>query len=192
MISSTPSSFVDAAKGLTPQIEASVDETERGRRLPSALVQAMAEAGLFRLWIPGSLGGEETDPMTLVNVVEEVSRADGATGGCLAIAGQYGVFGGYLPKDAAREIYGTDPNVFTSGALRALGRAAIVEGGYRVTGRWPLGSGCQHSTWIVGTCQIIDGAQPKFGANGTPVVPAPSPPRSLRAKVIGKSTLPTS
>src|ERR1700739_2279691 len=95
--------FLDVASGLAPQIRAAVDDIERMRRLPLPLVQAMAQAGLFRLWIPRALGGEETDPMTLVRVVEEVARADGAAGWCVAIGGEYGVFGGYLAPDAARE-----------------------------------------------------------------------------------------
>ena len=136
MSGTAPSSFIDAAKGLASQIQASAQEIERARRLPLALVEAMAEAGLFRLWIPRALGGEETDPMTLVRVVEEVARADGAAGWCMAIGGEYGAFGGYLPADAAREIYGSDPHVRTAGAFRPFGNAVVVEGGYRVTGRW--------------------------------------------------------
>jgi indole-3-acetate monooxygenase len=89
------------------------------------LVEAMALAGLFRLWIPRALGCEETDPMTLVRVVEEVSRADGAAGWCVAIGGEYGAFGGYLPRDAAREIYGSDPLVRTAGAFQAFLDLAI-------------------------------------------------------------------
>jgi alkylation response protein AidB-like acyl-CoA dehydrogenase len=164
------SAFIEAAKGLAPQIQASADEIERSRRIPLPLVDAMAQAGLFRLWIPRSLGGEETDPMTLVRVVEEVSRADGAAGWCLGIGGEYGAFGGYLSADAAREIYGSDPLVGTAGALRPMGNAVVVEGGYRVTGRWPLGSGCQHSSWIVGGCRILDGDQPRLMPDGTPLM----------------------
>ncbi len=161
---------VDAVKRLAPQIEASVDEIEVARRLPTPLVKAMAEAGMFRLWIPRSLGGEEAAPITLVRAVEEVSRLDGATGWCLAIGGEYGVFGGYLASDAAREIYGTDPYVFTSGALRAFGKAVAENGGYRASGRWPLGSGCQHSTWMVGNCRVLDGGDtPRLGTDGSPV-----------------------
>jgi len=155
MSAATP--FVEAATALRPQIQAAADEIERSRRLPLGLVEAMARAGLFRLWIPRALGGEETDPMTLVRVVEEVSRADGAAGWCVAIGGEYGAFGGYLPRDAGREIYGSDPLVRTAGAFRPFGNAIIVDGGYRVTGRWPLGSGCQHSAWIVSGCRILDG-----------------------------------
>ena len=150
-------SFIEAASALAPLTAAYAEESERTRRLPLPLVEAMAQAGLFRLWIPRTLGGEETDPMTLVRVVEEVARADAAAGWCLAIGGEYGVFGGYLPPDAAREIYGSDPLVITGGAFRPAGQAVIVDAGYRVTGRWPLGSGCQHSAWIVGGCRILDG-----------------------------------
>ena len=129
----------------------------------------MAQAGLFRLWIPRTLGGEEADPITLVRVVEEISRVDGAAGWCMAIGGEYGVFGGYLPADAAREIYGSDPHVRTAGAFRPFGDAVAVDGGYRVKGRWPLGSGCQHSAWIVGGCRILDGDHPRLRPDGTPV-----------------------
>ncbi len=164
------SSFVDAAAALAPVVQASAQESERSRRLPVPLVEAMAQEGLFRLWIPRSIGGEETDPMTLVRVVEEISRADGAAGWCTAIGGVYGVFGGYLAKDAAREIYGSDPLVRTAGALRPFGIAKVVDGGYRVTGRWSLGSGCDHSGWMIGNCRLFDGDQPRLRPDGTPVM----------------------
>src|SRR5215469_7212058 len=138
MSSARASSFIDAAKRLAPRIQASAEEIEQSRRLPLPLVEAMAQAGLFRLWIPRSLGGEEVDPMTLVRVVEEVSQADGAVGWCLAIGGEYGAFGGYLPADAAREIYGGNPLVRTAGSLRPFGNAVVVKDGYRITGRGRL------------------------------------------------------
>ena len=169
MSDTTPARFVETAAKLGPQIRACADEIEQSRRLPLSLVEAMAEAGLFRLWIPRSLGGEEADPMTLVRVVEEVSRVDGAAGWCMAIGGTYGVFGGYLPPTAAQKIYGSDKEVRTAGAFRPMGEAVVVDGGYRATGRWPLGSGCQHSAWIVGGCRILDGDRPRLRADGSPV-----------------------
>ena len=169
MSEATQSSFIATAMELAPQIRQHAEEIERSRRLPSAVVDSLAQAGLFRLWIPRSLGGEETDPMTLVGVVEEVARADGAVGWCVALSGEYGVSGGYLPRETAQEIYGSDPLVRTAGQLRAAGEARVVDGGYRVTGRWQLGSGCQHAHWIVGGCRILDGTEPRLRADGTPV-----------------------
>ena len=43
-----------------------------------------------------------------------------------------------------------------------------MEGGYRVTGRWQMGSGCQHTNWLVGGCRIFDGEEPRLNADGTP------------------------
>ena len=146
-----------------------MEESERTRKLPLSLVDAIAEAGLFRLWIPRALGGEEVDAITLVEVVEAISRLDGATGWCVMIGGCYGVFGGYLPAQAAREIYGSDARVISGGTFRPFGRAVVVAGGYRVSGRWPLGSGCHHCTWMVGNCGIFEGEQPKRRTDGTPV-----------------------
>src|SRR4051794_24177992 len=157
MPSARATSFIDAAKGLASQIQASAEEIELSRRLPLPLVEAMAQAGLFRLWIPRTLGGEEADPMTLVRVVEEVSRADGAAGWCMAIGGEYGAFGGYLPVEAAREIYGSDPHVRTAGAFRPFGGAVGGDGGYCVTGRWPPGRGFQKFAWIGGGFRGLGG-----------------------------------
>src|SRR5271166_99969 len=116
MTSDSATSFIEAAKALAPQIQASAEEGERMRRLSLPVVEAMAQAGLFRAWIPRALGGEETDPMTLVRVVEEISRADGAAGWCVGIGGSYGACGGYLPSQSAHEIYAGDPYVRTAGS----------------------------------------------------------------------------
>jgi indole-3-acetate monooxygenase len=76
---------------------------------------------------------------------------------------------GYLSPEAAREIYGSDRLVRTARAFRPFGEAAIVEGGYRVTGRWPLGNGCQHSAWIVGGCRITDSGRPLLAGDVMPL-----------------------
>jgi indole-3-acetate monooxygenase len=85
------------------------------------------------------------------------------------IGGCYGAFGGYLPAEAAREIYGSDPRVVSGGAFRPFGEAVVVDGGYRVSGQWPLGSGCHHCSWMVGGCRILDGDKPRLRADGTQV-----------------------
>jgi indole-3-acetate monooxygenase len=59
--------------------------------------------------------------------------------------------------------------VITGGAIRPTGQAVVVDGGYRVTGRWALGSGCQHSAWIVDGCRVLHGDQPRLGPNRMPI-----------------------
>jgi indole-3-acetate monooxygenase len=165
-----PSSYQETVRALAPQIEASVEENERTRRLAPSLVEAISRAGLFRLGRPRSLGGDEVDIMTTMRVVEAVSRIDGSTGWCLAIQGNGSLLSGYLPKVDATEIFGSDPDVVLAGALPPFGEAIVVDGGYRATGRWPFASGCQHAQWLVGGCRIVDGGQPRLRPDGMPVV----------------------
>jgi len=57
-----------------------------------------------------------------------------------------------LPDEGVHEIYapGTDP-VIAGTAVPGGGQAVPVAGGYRVSGRWRFGSGCQESAWLLGT-----------------------------------------
>ena len=163
-------SFIVAAEDLAPQVAAFAEEGERSRRLPLPLVEAMARAGLFRLWTPRALGGPEVDPMTFLRVVETISRVDGSAGWCQLIAGSLSVFGGYLPMAGAQQIFGCDPLTVVSGSFAPFGQAVVAPGGYRVTGRWPLASGCQHCSWLVGACRVVDGDRPRLRSDGTPVI----------------------
>ena len=160
---------IPSAAGLQPLVRAQRDALERDRRLPPALVQAMVEAGLFRMWLPASLGGLESDPATFLEVVEAVARVDGSAGWCLMIGASYGLFAGYLGEEVAGEIYGRHPpTAIVGGTLSPNGAAVATDGGYRVSGRWSFASGIQHCSWLIGSCVVYDGDSPRRGADGFP------------------------
>jgi hypothetical protein len=48
----TGATILEAAQALAPQIHAAADEIEQGRCLPPPLVQAMKQAGVFRMPMP--------------------------------------------------------------------------------------------------------------------------------------------
>jgi alkylation response protein AidB-like acyl-CoA dehydrogenase len=68
----------------------------------------------------------------------------------------------------ARAIYGPDPSIVIAGCLQPPGEAVVVDGGYRVSGRWPFASGCTHSAWLFGICQVIEHGAPRLLPNGQP------------------------
>jgi alkylation response protein AidB-like acyl-CoA dehydrogenase len=72
----------------------------------------------------------------------------------------------FLPESAAREVYGS--GVLGAGSVIPRGRAVPVEGGYRLSGQWPLASGCQHAAWLGGNSLVFDGDQPRMDAHGMP------------------------
>jgi indole-3-acetate monooxygenase len=160
-------SLLQAARELAPKIDGARPDIERGRQIPGELVDAMAAAGLFSLWLPKTLGGPELDLVDYVRVIEELARADGSVAWCATVASCLSRTAGYLQPDVAREIWGGGFAVL-AGTINPTGKAFAVDGGYRVTGRWGYGSGILHSTWTLGNCIVHGRDGPRHGPSGAP------------------------
>jgi indole-3-acetate monooxygenase len=155
------------AIALAPMIRECRDEIERERRLPMRLVDAMKKAGIFRMPMPRALGGPELDLPSQLRVIEALATADASVGWCAFIGCDAGYFVGYMPDAGARDLY-ADIDTVTAGAVTLTGRAVRVKGGYRVSGRWPFASGCQHSTWLITGCMVYEDGAQRFRPNGVP------------------------
>jgi indole-3-acetate monooxygenase len=164
-----PTSTLDSVRSLAPVIREHAESIEQERCLPKPVIRGLVDAGVFRMLMPRSLGGDEIDPMTVCRVVEEVATQDGATGWCAMIGSCNSHFGGLLPATGAREIF-ADRDVVLAGTFRPTGVARVVDGGYRVTGRWPFASGIMHSHWLMGGCNVVDGDGPRRTASGAPMM----------------------
>ena len=161
MLAKTPSrvaDYLEAIERLAPLIAEHRAAFDSERRLPDAVFNALADAGLFRLWLPEALGGPELSPADFMTVVEAASALDGSVGWLVGNGGGMSRIGGYLPEPVARKFF-SDPRAFVTSATGAVGTAQKAEGGYRVTGRWPFGSGAHHASHFMGL------ASPK-GADG--------------------------
>ena len=158
--------LVQAAAALRPTLRAYQTEIEREQRLPAALVAQLRDAGFYRMVIPRSLGGFQVDPLTYLRVVELLSEGVGSVGWnvCNNSIAQLVALG--LPDEGVREIHGPAPSIIAGTAVQGGGQAVPVEGGYRVTGRWTFGSGCQESDWMLGSFQILDNGEPRRRPDG--------------------------
>ncbi len=161
---------ISRAETLRPLVEATSDEIEDRRRLPPALLDKLHEARLFRLLLPRSADGIETDPVTFFHVIETIARADASTAWCLSQAGGCAISAAYLDLPVAREIFGDDPRAVLAWGPGPRVRAVECEGGYKVTGVWAFASGGRHATWLGAHCPIYqaDGA-PRLGPDGRPL-----------------------
>ena len=119
-----------AATALGPRIRAAREEGETTRRVPPALAEALAAAGLFQLYLPRALGGAEPPPLTVFRVIEEVSKADGSVGWCTMIATVFSAFAAWLPVRSAAPSVGSPPDLRVAGSLRPQGQAWPVAGGH--------------------------------------------------------------
>ena len=141
--------LLEAALELGPLIAKHSAEGERNRRVPAAVIQAMKDAGLFRMMTPKSLGGLEADPVTSARVFEEVARFDSAASWILQAANSGDFYCARLPDEGAEEIYACGPDNMIALSVHPPMKATPVDGGYRVSGKSHLGSGISDADWIM-------------------------------------------
>ena len=161
------SAVLHSAIELAPRIRSASDETERIRRIPPPIAQALKDAGVFGMVLPRSWGAPELDPITQIRVIEAMAMADGSAGWCAMIGCDSGYMTAFLDEDVAHEMY-PDIWVSTAATATATGQAVPVTGGYRVSGRFPFSSGCQHSEWVWVGCNVTENGAARANANGVP------------------------
>lgn len=158
-----------AVRDLAPTIAGRGDDIERERRVPLDLLAQLKEAGLLRMFVPRSHGGAELDLRAGLDAFETLARADGSTAWAMMIGAESPQVLALLPRERFDAIYAASPDVVLAGGSNVQGEAHVVDGGYRVTGKWAFASGCEHADWLIGNCLVMQDGQPRPGATpGTP------------------------
>ena len=153
--------YLERVQALAPRIAAAGEQIERERRIPEALLQAMIDAGLFRMLLPRSLGGGEAHPLTLMRVVEALAGIEASPAWNVCQNAACAISAAALPPQTAKHVFGDARAILAWGPPGPDTEAVAVEGGYRVTGTWSFASGGRHATWLGGYCPIHE-------ADGTP------------------------
>lgn len=164
--SGTGPELLDIARTFRSRILAERDRIEAARRLPEDLAHDLARAGFFRIFLPATYGGLDLAPAAALEVFEELAQADASVAWCVWNGNTHWT-AGQLAPEAARTIH-TEPAVITANSTRASGQAQVIAGGYRVSGRWSLVSGCELAAWMVLLCVVHEDAKPRLAPAGVP------------------------
>jgi alkylation response protein AidB-like acyl-CoA dehydrogenase len=153
---------LEAARTLAPLIRASASETDAQRELPRPLFEAMADAGLFRLALPRTLGGAEMDLPSYIQVIEELGRADASTAWVTNQVSIFATYAARMETAAARAIWIDTPRSVVANTPQANAQAIVVPGGYRVTGRQGFSTGCRHASWLAAHTTVTEQGRPRL------------------------------
>jgi alkylation response protein AidB-like acyl-CoA dehydrogenase len=164
----TGTELLEVARTLRSRILAERDHIEAARRIPQEIARDLAHAGFFRIYLPEVYGGLDLTPMEAIEVFEELAQADASVAWCVWNGNTHWT-AAQLAPEAARTIH-ADPDVVTANSTRASGQAQIVDGGYRVSGRWSFVSGCELATWMVLLCLVREGEKPRLTPTGSPEI----------------------
>jgi indole-3-acetate monooxygenase len=165
----TTAMLLEQVARIEPLIKEHAASAEEHRRLSRAAHDAMDEAGLFGMMAPRAYGGLELHPVGTMRVWEAVARVDPSAAWNLVMNQAIAACLAWFPPETVREVLRDGPTTI-AGALNPPAAAQRVEGGWRITGRCPFGSGCHNVSWLMMPAVEMDGDQPKVDpATGQPV-----------------------
>lgn len=148
-VATTPDTamLLERARQMHGLLTAQAAATDAQRRLPDEIVTALRESGLCRLMQPRRFGGYQTTVRTYMEVIAELGRGCGSTAWVASLINVCAWLAAVFPDRAQRDVWGSNPDAWIAGSLAPLGEATPVDGGWRVTGKWPWASGCLHAQW---------------------------------------------
>ncbi len=153
--------LLEAVERIRPLIEQHAAGAEANRQLSGEVYEAMRRAGLFAMLAPKAHGGMELHPVPCMRVWEAIARIDSAAAWNLAMNQAIAAFAAWLPEEGARELFRDGPPT-VAGALNPPAAATRAEGGWRITGRVPFGSGCHHARWLAMPAVEMEDGRPKL------------------------------
>src|SRR5437016_7055746 len=154
--------LLGAIERIAPLISENTAAAEADRQLSSAVYQAMYDAGLFGMLAPKAYGGLELHPAECIQAWEAIARIDAAAAWNLVMNQSIAAYAAWLTPEGVSELF-ADGIPTMAGALNPPGTAVRVDGGWRITGQVPFGSGCHHAQWLAMPAKE-EGADAAFGA----------------------------
>lgn len=136
-------------EALVPVLRERAEAVDDLRQMLPASVADLKAAGTARLFQPARFGGCEADMRSGVTALAAVGRGCGSSAWCMVQHVTHNFMLSQWPDRGQHEIW-DNPACLVSGIfIPACGRAQPVDGGYRLSGRWPLVSGVNTSDWCL-------------------------------------------
>lgn len=136
-----------AIEALVPRFEARAAATREARRVPDESIAELRETGFFKIFRPRRYGGLEADPREFFRAQQKIAE------GCMSTAWAGGIISVHdfqlaLFDDRAQQEVWSSANELISSSYAPMGKVTVVEGGFRLSGRWGWSSGSDHCAWV--------------------------------------------
>ncbi|MFG1235022.1 acyl-CoA dehydrogenase family protein [Xanthobacter flavus] len=159
----TETEIVARAAAMIPWLREQADAVEKARMVPATTIQALQDAGFFRILQPRRWGGYEMSPNVLNRVLMELARGCPSSAWNVMVLGVHPFEVGLLDPRCGDELWGEDPTRLVSSSYAPFGTVTAVEGGYVLKGEWLTSSGCDHAeggAFLGG--RLVENGEPVF------------------------------
>ncbi len=145
----TAAELLDRAKAMIPKLRERSRQCVSQRDVPAESIAEMQEAGFFKILQPKRWGGYEMHPNAFYDVQKALAE------GCMSTGWMYGVVGCHpyelalFHEEAQVDVWGDDTSTLVSSSYQPVGKVTVVDGGFRLSGRWGFSTGSVHCQWVV-------------------------------------------
>src|SRR5271170_8449954 len=144
--------MLDRARALIPRLVERAPTAAAARRLPPETIAEYHAAGILRILQPRRFGGQQGRFSLFSRIVEELTYGCASSAWVYAVLAEHQWIIAQYPEQAQIDVWGADPEAVAASSLAPRAAAKRVPGGWRLSGKFPFSSGCDHAQWaIIGT-----------------------------------------
>ncbi|MDO8860718.1 acyl-CoA dehydrogenase family protein [Haliea sp. E1-2-M8] len=136
-----------AARAMGPVLRERAAQCRAERKVPAETIADFQAAGFFKILQPEQWGGYAMDPQVFYTVGLEVAKHCTSSAWVLGVVAVHNWQLALFDDQAAQDVWGDDPTVLISSSYAPVGKLTLVEGGFRLSGRWSFSSGSEHCQW---------------------------------------------
>lgn len=145
--------LLDDLRTLLPDIAADASEAERQRKPIDHHMQAIADTGIYRFFVPKRYGGSEYPLTRFIDVGILLGEACTSTAWVTTFCMEHNWMLAQFPIETQDELFSASPWIIAPGVISPNGRAQrhqeAHQDGYLLTGRWQWGTGVMHADWAL-------------------------------------------
>lgn len=139
--------LIAAARDMGPALRERAAQAKAQRRISDQTMADFHGAGFFKILQPEQWGGFAMDPQVFYAVGLEVAKHCPSSAWVLGVIGVHNWQLALFDDKAAQDVWADDNSVLISSSYAPVGKVKVVDGGFRLSGRWSFSSGSEHCKW---------------------------------------------
>ena len=153
--------LLERTRALVPRLAERAASCTAGRTVPAETIADFHEAGIINILQPRRFGGFQGRFSLFSRVAEELTYGCASSAWVYAVLAEHQWIIAQYPEQAQVDVWGDDPLAVASSSLAPRAAAKKVAGGWRLSGKFPFSSGCDHSQWVILGAFLGEGGDPR-------------------------------
>src|SRR5215471_7927107 len=137
------------ARALITRLAERAPAATAARNVPPETIAEYHEAGILKILQPRRFGGLQGRFSLFSQIVEELTYGCASSAWVYAVLGEHQWILASYPEEAQLDVWGDDPEAVAASSLAPRAVAERLRGGWRLSGRYPFSSGCDHAQWAI-------------------------------------------